>query len=193
MSRNDAIRWNYRYQEENNYHTKNPRELLRNFIHLIPKTGVALDIAMGLGRDACLLAQHGLTVFGVDISLEALRKVKKRCPDLRIFLADLENNPLPQLHPDVIVNFYYYQPNLFPKLIKMLKPGGLFFLEALTTPMLEKKPCLDPKHLMESGTVSHYFPNFDIIHIYDGWLTKEGLKDRSIVQFVGMKRNDRCL
>jgi SAM-dependent methyltransferase len=189
MSRDDAYRWNYRYQEDKIYHTTAPRELLQKYIHLLPKNGVALDIAMGLGRDACLLAQQGLTVYGVDISIRALRKAKIRCPQLRVFISDLENNPLPQLQPDVIVNFYYYQPTLIPALIKLLKPGGYFFFEVLTTPMITKKPDLNPDHLMESGKVSQYFSEFDIIHIYDGWSTKEGVRDRSIVQFIGKKRN----
>jgi len=69
-----------------------------------------------------------------------------------------------------------------------LKPGGYLFFEVLTTPMMEKKPGLNPNHLMEPGMVSQYFSEFDIIHIYDGWLTKEGIRDRSIVQIVGKKR-----
>jgi SAM-dependent methyltransferase len=190
MSRNDALRWNYRYQEDKTYHTKAPRELLKKYIHLLPQNGVALDVAMGLGRDACLLAQQGFTVYGIDISLKALLKAKTRCPQLRVFIADLENVPLPQLQPDVIINFYYYQPTLIPTLTKMLKPGGYFFFEVLTTPMIEKKPELNPDHLMEPGKISQYFSEFDIIHTYEGWSTKEGLRDRSIVQFVGKKRNE---
>lgn len=188
MASDDAVRWNERYRSCSQYHTKTARRLLKDHVHLLPATGVALDIALGLGHDSCLLAQHGLTVYGIDIAFEALSKVKIRCPDLRLVLADLEEFPLSLFHPDVIINFYYFQPNLLPILIRSLKPGGYFLFETFTKPMLEVKPELNPAHLVEPDQLINFFADLDIIFIHDGWDATNPEKARYSFQIVGRKK-----
>jgi len=188
MASHDAVRWNERYRTYNQYHRKIARHILTDHIHLLPTSGIAMDVALGLGHESCLLAKHGLTVYGIDIAFEALKKVKKRYPDLRLILADLEKYPLSPFFSDVILNFYYYQPSLLPLLIRSLKPGGFFFFETFTLPMLSLKPELNPDHLVEPDKLSNLFSNFDIIFEHEGWDDSNPEKERYTYQFVGRKR-----
>lgn len=188
MQNNDAQRWNKRYKAETTYQTKAPRQLLTDNLSLLPASGIALDVAMGLGHDSCLLAQHGMTVYGVDVALHALRQAKKRCPNLHVYVADLERSPILPIHPDLILDFYYFQPSLIPVLIQKLKPGGFFFFETFTTSMLRIKSQLNPAHLVEPESILAVFKNFDMIYTYNG--LKEGTPDkqRYVFQFIGQKR-----
>ncbi len=188
MARDDAARWNERYRSSIQYHTKTARKLLKDHIHLLPSFGLALDVAAGLGHDSYLLARHGLTVYGIDIAFEALRKVKRKCPELRLFLADLEEYPITGFHPDVITNFYYYQPSLLPRLIYSLRPGGFFLFETFTQPMLQIKPELNPVHLVDPGDFSNLTSNLDIIFMHDGWDESNPDKPRYTYQLVGRKK-----
>ncbi len=188
MQNHDAQRWNKRYRTETTYQTKSPRWLLKEYLALLPESGIALDIAMGLGHDSCLLAEHGLTVYGVDIAFHALRQAKKRCPNLRVFAADMEHNPLPSIIPDLILNFYYYQPSLIPELIQILKPGGFFFFETFTSPMINIKPQLNPEHLVEPDFIMKMIGNLDMIYTYNGFKEDTPDKQRYVFQFIGQKR-----
>jgi rhodanese-related sulfurtransferase len=49
-----------------------PTSLLRDFIARLPRTGEAIDLACGSGREAAFLAQHRSRVLGVDILADAL-------------------------------------------------------------------------------------------------------------------------
>jgi len=188
MASDDAARWNERYRSSIQYQTKTARKLLKDHIHLLPTTGLALDIATGLGHDSYLISQHGLTVFGIDIAFEALRKVKSKCPELRLILADLEEYPITKFHPDVIINFYYYQPSLLPHLINSLKPGGFFLFETFTQPMLQIKPELNPAHLVDPDDFASTTSNLDIIFMHDGWDESNPEKPRYTYQLVGKKK-----
>ena len=55
------IEWNLRYQAATDWPT--PCQVLADNVHLLPTTGIALDLACGLGANALLLAQHGLTTY----------------------------------------------------------------------------------------------------------------------------------
>lgn len=188
MANDDAARWNERYRSCTQYHTKTARSLLKDHIHLLPTSGLALDVATGLGHDSCLMAQHGLTVFGIDIAVEALRKVKKKCKDLRLILADLEEFPIAKFSPDVVVDFYYYQPDLLPHLIEFLKPGGYFLFETFTKPMLQIKPELNPAHLVDPDEIKEFFLNLDIIFKHEGWDESNPDKPRYTFQLIGRKK-----
>ena len=63
-------RWDERYNRKMYIHGKEPTAFLKNKIDLMEK-GKALVLAMGEGRNAVYLAQHGFNVTGVDISAAA--------------------------------------------------------------------------------------------------------------------------
>ena len=131
----DAHRWNERYRENKHFSTFNsPRAFLIEHADLLPKQGLALDAAMGLGGNAGFLLERGLKVIGVDISEVAVRQAKARLPELMAVEADLTQFYLPDNTFDVIINFFYLQRDLWPQYVRALRPGGWLVLETLTHP-----------------------------------------------------------
>src|SRR5665213_2085294 len=68
-------------------------------VRLRPRAGAvasALDVAMGRGRHAALLAAAGYDTFGVDLNMEALRGARTEIPRLHAWCADLTSCPLPR-------------------------------------------------------------------------------------------------
>ena len=98
------------------------------------KTGRALDLAAGEGRNALYLAEEGFEVEAWDRdeqSLEALAaKARARGLSIKTRVVDLEREPsVPVETFDLGVVFYYLQRNLIPSIIQSLRPGGLVVYE----------------------------------------------------------------
>jgi SAM-dependent methyltransferase len=92
----------------------------------------ALDVAMGRGRHARLLAQRGFVTFGVDLNFEALSAARAAEPRLHVWCADLTMASLPMRGFDVIVVCRYLQRDLFQSLADALTPGGVVLYETFT-------------------------------------------------------------
>lgn len=111
-------------------------EVLLHNRHLLPKWGCALDIACGLGSGALFLAGHGLATTAWDSSPVALQKLQAFAHQRRLavttHLLDLEQPFSTSQAFDVInVNHYLHRP-LCPRIIALLKPGGLLFYQTWT-------------------------------------------------------------
>src|SRR3954469_16555071 len=80
----------------------------------------ALDVAMGRGRHAVVLARCGFRTFGVDIAFDAARdaadSAKANGVAIRAWCADLTRHPLPAARFDLVVVARYLQRDLFPAL-----------------------------------------------------------------------------
>ena len=102
----------------------------------LPASARALDVAMGRGRHALLLAQRGFRVFGVDRQFDAVRDgvehSARRGFVVRGWCADLNATPLPRGRFDLIVVTRYLQRDLFPSLGAALAPGGVLLYETFT-------------------------------------------------------------
>ena len=73
-----------------------------------PRSQRALDVAMGRGRHALLLAQHGFHTFGVDLNLDAIKDAMQKAArenlQIRGWCADLTVSRLPARAFDVVVD-----------------------------------------------------------------------------------------
>src|SRR6266540_4479942 len=82
-------------------------EWVRRILPELPVRRRALDLAMGRGRHAVPLARLGLRVFGVDVSLDAVRSSKSRAAadglEIVGWCGDLTTTALPQNAFDLIV------------------------------------------------------------------------------------------
>ena len=99
-------RWNARYLAQAPG-PAGPQPWLVEHQSLLPPTGLALDLAMGLGGSAGWLAERGWRAAGADISEIAVRRAKARWPALLAFVADLEHLRLPAAAFDLLLDFYY--------------------------------------------------------------------------------------
>jgi hypothetical protein len=124
----------------------------------------AVDVAMGRGRHAALLAGAGFATFGVDINFDAVRAARLRTPQLRAWCADLTNTSLPQGWFDVVIVTRYLQRDLFGALRDSVVQGGVVLYETFTSRqrLLGRGPT-SRDHLLEPGELRDRFSGFDVL------------------------------
>lgn len=131
--------WDDRYAVEHYVFGEAPNAFLARQGALLPKSGRALAVADGEGRNGVWLAQQGLAVLSVDGSAVAQEKAErlalKRGVSLELVLADLDTWEWPAGEMDVVAGIFiqFMDPpgrdRMFQRMIGALKPGGLLLLE----------------------------------------------------------------
>jgi len=123
--------WNRRYATTKG--KPQAAQVLRENRHLLPTSGDALDLACGLGGNALLLAQAGLTVQAWDLSSVAIDALQSRAAAERLqvqtAVRDVDGQPPLPASFDVIVVSYFLQRTLAPALCAALRQGGLLFYQ----------------------------------------------------------------
>jgi 2-polyprenyl-3-methyl-5-hydroxy-6-metoxy-1,4-benzoquinol methylase len=165
MSLDQAAEWDERYQSSG-HNLANPRAFLAEVLPQLPREGWGLDVAMGEGHNANLLAEHGLQMLGVDFSLVALRKAKSRYQNVITALVNL-----PQIHLkpgsfDVILNFWFLDRKLFPLYQQYLKPGGYLVLETMRFDPDSDQSHLRLEYLLQPGELIQSFSRWEFL-VYD--------------------------
>jgi SAM-dependent methyltransferase len=133
-----------------------------------PANARAIDLAMGRGRHALVLARHGFETFGVDITCDAVRGAMDAAArdGLRIhgWCADLTRAPLPEAAFDVLVATRYLQRDLFGAIRAALRPGGHVIYETFTVAQLALGTGpTSPDHLLQRGELRHLFGGWNEI------------------------------
>jgi SAM-dependent methyltransferase len=128
----------------------------------------ALDIAMGRGRHALVLARAGFKTFGVDARLDAVRDavaaVANEGRTLSAWCADLTQFPLPTARFDLVVVTRYLQRDLFPSLRATLAPGGVILYETFTTAQRRHgRGPTSPHHLLEPGELRRLLDGLEVL------------------------------
>ena len=132
--------WDQRFSQRVYVYGTCPNDFLRDAIANKPK-GKVLCLADGEGRNGVYLAQQGHEVTSVDISSAGLQKARdlanKRGVSIQTIVADLHIFDMGQNQWDAIVSIFCHLPTptrlaVHKRVIKGLKPGGLFLLEAYT-------------------------------------------------------------
>ena len=167
MSSPDAARWNTRYRDPAARNADRPAALLIEEIASLPRQGLALDVAMGLGASARLLMARGLGVIGVDIAEVGVRAARDRAPGLMAVVADLARFDLPPACLDVIVNFRYTQRSLWPRFREWLRPGGWLLIESFNPLQRAIRPNADPSYFLQPGELREAFREWRIVRCYD--------------------------
>ena len=128
----------------------------------------ALDLAMGRGRHALVLAEHGFRVFGVDLNLDAVRGTVALASAhglvVRGWCADLTEFPLARERFELIVVTRYLQRDLFPTLSDALTPGGVVLFETFTEAQRGRgRGPTSPDHLLAPGELRTRFDAFEVL------------------------------
>lgn len=180
----DAIRWNERYRTNHAGDLQVPRPFLTEHVYLLPGSGLALDVAMGAGKNTAALLERGYRVIGVDISSTAVLRAKRSFPQLWAVIADLTQFHFPTHTFDLILNFYYLQRDLWPEFRRILKPGGILVFETLTRQMTEICPDISAPFLLEEGELRKAFQDWEILVYHEGWVSSENGKQKSIASLI---------
>jgi SAM-dependent methyltransferase len=190
MPATDADRWNERYRENRNPTFEQPRPFLVENAGLLPRQGLAVDLAMGLGGNAGFLLERGLRVVGVDISVVAALLVKRRRPQVMVVVADLTRFYLPPNRFDLVLIFYYLQRDLWPVIQAALRPGGILVYETLTRDMQAVHPAIDQRYLLQPGELETAFPDLETWVYHEGWTGEVSDHPKAVASLVAHKSNE---
>ena len=128
--------WDERYRNATGFNKEPNKLLVQVTSKLTP--GVALDLAMGQGRNALYLAEEGWSVTGVDFSAEATRQAQEQADEreleLEIVQQDINTFDFGVAKYD-LVTMLYATDNLdwIARSQRSLKRGGLFVYEFFQT------------------------------------------------------------
>ncbi len=147
-------KWNEAYKDADISSAK-PAQVLSENVHLLPERGHALDLACGRAGNAIFLAEQGFHVDAVDISpnvLESLESfVKQQSLSISCECRDIETKGLSDRKYDVIVVSYFLNRELFPQIIKALKPNGLLFYETWSQEKVDNSGPSNPDFRLQAG------------------------------------------
>lgn len=196
-------RWQTRYAAPGYLFGTAPNVFLKAQAHLLPKSGTALAIADGEGRNGVFLAERGLDVLSVDFSALGQEKAralaKERGVTLRIEQADMSAWPWQEAAFDVVAAiFIQFAPpaeraKIFAGIKRTLKPGGLLLMEGYGLKQLEYKTGgpSNVTHLYTRGLLEDAFADLSALDIreYDSVLQEgdhhAGLS--ALIDLVGKK------
>jgi SAM-dependent methyltransferase len=142
-------RWQERYATDEYRFGTAPNVFLASQAKLLPKSGKALAVADGEGRNGVFLAEHGLDVLSLDFSPNAQAKARKlaaaRGVTISVEQADVINWSYPPDAFDVVAAIFFQfaappdRDRIFAGIKRTLKRGGLLLLEVYGPKQLEYK------------------------------------------------------
>jgi 2-polyprenyl-3-methyl-5-hydroxy-6-metoxy-1,4-benzoquinol methylase len=181
--------WDERYQNTWEGEVREPASFLKENISKLPK-GKALDLAMGVGQNAIFLAENGYEVVGIDSSQVAVEKAKayteEKGVSIKTIKADLSTYTLPEKEYDVILNFYFLERGLIPKIKKALKRGGIVVFETYTMEHQKFDKPFNPNYLLQENELLLSFIDFKVIFYQEGVVESDG-KKKAIASLLAEK------
>jgi SAM-dependent methyltransferase len=140
-------RWETRFGGEGYAFGKEPNYFLASCKPLLPKSGKALAVADGEGRNGVWLAEQGLDVVSLDFSpsgqVKAAALAKERGVRLTIVQADIHSWSYPENAFDVVVEIFTQfsapaeRERKWAGMRRTLKPGGLLIIQGYTPKQLQ--------------------------------------------------------
>jgi SAM-dependent methyltransferase len=132
----------------------------------------ALDIGLGQGRNALLLAQRGYDVTGIDRSEVGIRAAVRMAAArgfrgrINAVIADTERFEYGRNRWDLIVLLYYPQPMiLIDRLKRAVKPGGHIVVERFSRPNHGKAAHLvDRRETKKPSPMLECFADWHVLH-----------------------------
>lgn len=170
-----------------------PSSYLVDNFDLLPG-GLALDVAMGSGRNSIYLATRGFDVDGVDIDSAAVASARSRArrmgAPIRAMVGDYENGSLtiPVCAYNVIMVFNYLHRPLFSQIRDGLVQGGVVIYQTFTTEQVRFGRPQHPDHLLRTGELRELFHDWEILRSREliGPARKDG-RMRAIAGIVARK------
>jgi SAM-dependent methyltransferase len=140
-------RWQTRFAGPDYAFGKEPNYFLASCKALLPRSGRALAVADGEGRNGVWLAEQGLDVLSIDFSPAAQRKAKALAAERQVAVAFVETDVhawnYPEAAFDVVVEiFTQFSPPRdrglkWAGMRRAVKAGGLLIIQGYTPKQLE--------------------------------------------------------
>ncbi|NKB38081.1 MAG: methyltransferase domain-containing protein [Gammaproteobacteria bacterium] len=162
----DAVKWNQIYKEKSDSAILPSPVLIENS-HLLPDTGIALDLACGRGANALFLAEHGLDTQAWDISDVAIETLQRKASgthrNLHCQVRDIINMPPEPASLDVIVVSRFLERCIVPNLIAALRHGGLIFYQTFINDQVSQSGPRNPDYRLKNNELLHLFQDMRIL------------------------------
>lgn len=156
---------------------------------LLPRSGRAVDLAGGQGRNGLWLAERGLDVTVVDVSpvgLErAMTAAAARGLHLTTEVRDLPVDGPPEGPWDVAVIVRYLDRELVRAVPAVLAPGGLFAFTQPTVRNLERHEHPRAEFLLgerEVAELASSLDDVDVVEATEGWTPQDTHEARLLVR-----------
>ncbi|MCY4421046.1 MAG: class I SAM-dependent methyltransferase [Gammaproteobacteria bacterium] len=173
--------------------TQGPARVLKEYAYLLPKTGIALDLACGRGGNALFLARRGLTVHAWDISRIAIDELQRqsRAENLQIqtSIRDVGECPPSSNTFDVICVSFYLERTITRQIIEALKPQGFLFYQTFTQERVTDQGPSNPSYRLAPNELLALFAPLHVIAYQELGCTgdtAQGMRDAAWL--VGQKR-----
>jgi SAM-dependent methyltransferase len=176
---NEYERWQDRFSGQDYAFGKEPNYFLKSCKQLLPRSGRALAVADGEGRNGVWLAEQGLDVLSIDFSPLAQAKARALAIEMGVSvsfeIADVHRWNYPEADFDVVVEIFtqFSSPNerraKWTGMRQTLKPGGLLILQGYTPKQLEYATG-GPKQIQNLYTremLEEAFSDFDDLRIVE--------------------------
>lgn len=183
-------KWNQRYLERA-HGTQPPDQFLVDAFHryiepIFPNAGRVLDIAGGTGRHAIFLAARGWRVRLTDIAENGIANARENAGDfadrIDFTVEDLSRFEARGETYEAIIVFFFLQREIFPELVKALKPGGLLIYKSYTRDQAEfGGGPTNPAFVFDQNELLNSFRDLRILHY------AELIRDSGMAELVGQK------
>ena len=157
-------KWNQRYAGPQR--SPQPAFVLSEHQHLLPASGLALDLACGLGGNALALAAHGLDTHAWDISDQALMHLQRFAEDRQLHITTLERDcetqpPEPDRFDIIVVSHFLHRPSA-AALAAALRLGGLLFYQTWSHAKVSDNGPANPDFRLADNELPTLFPDLRI-------------------------------
>lgn len=139
-------RWETRFSSPEYTFGKEPNEFLVSCRPLLPRSGKALAVADGEGRNGVWLAKQGLDVLSIDFSPAGQAKARALAAENKVDVtfeqADVHTWPYPDAAFDVVAEIFMQfstpaeRPRKWAGMRRALKRGGLLIVQGYTPKQL---------------------------------------------------------
>ena len=194
-----AAMWNQRYAGDELLFGEAPNDYLRAQAPRLPRSGRALCVADGEGRNSVWLAQQGLQVDAFDIAERGVAKARalarRRGVAVDFAVADGDALAWPQAVYDLVAAIFIQfadpamRQRLFANMLRALRPGGLLVLQGYPPRQLQYRSGGPQRidHLYTEEMLRAAFAAEQIVELrsYDAEL-REGTQHTGMAALVGM-------
>ena len=162
--------------------------VVRENLHLLPDSGVGLELACGLAANSFVLAGQGFKMDAWDISPVAVEQVNQRAAAEGISVSavahDVVEQPSEPAHYDLVVVSHFLDRSIIASIIDCLKPGGLVFYQTFSqTRVGESGPSNMAFRLADNELLSLFSGFKVLVYREEGLLgdTRKGFRNEAML------------
>ena len=169
MSNADILKWDNKYRHSEAVVTIEAEPELLEYSSVLPRSGKALDLACGLGKNSLYLAQRGFDVTAMDGSALGLEKLRASArahglaQGIKTQQVDLDQYPLAEACFDFILVVRYLNRALLVGIASALKPGGVVMYKTFNHNILKQRPGFNPAYTIETPALMEAFRTLEVV------------------------------